>query len=274
MTQIVKSWIRRPNAYLFLGWIVFYCFIGIAFKKNWHSLTHNFARVYEQMFLCGNYDYFPLYEKDYLCKGSRSHKIFCKKEFATPEMFDILEHYEDIYLHVLQCHRGITTRDFTINGQKFVIKSAHQRGFLKHLLFMSRAVNICNNGIWANNEGIKTLKPVALIENRGWLNSGSAVVYLFEGIPLGELLVQRPELFPKVDRLIQDLIDKSIIHHDFHIYNFVVLEDNSVQLIDIDKLHQYPFSSYIFHKRLSREIRKFNKRVVQDTVAPQRLKQV
>lgn len=238
----------------------------------WPSLMHNLARIYEALFLEVHYEYVGISDPNYYKELSWKEKIFCAKEYASNEMIHFLNEVETSNnKRVLWDHRGKLTEKTEVNGVSFVVKSAHKNGFLINLLTMGMAVNVWNNADWAKKLGVPVLHPVALVEKRKWNQTKTYVVYLFEGEVCEAVMKRSDQFFDKVQVMQALLKKKHVIHHDFRLRNMVLLDDGSIQFIDIDKLHHYPRNSYVFRERLKRESTKFNLNLVEKTNSDKRL---
>lgn len=223
----------------------------------WNSLMNNLSRAYEIAYLVFHYDYAEINNPLYIKELTAHEKFFCHKDHYNPELITYLKQssQEGKILHA----RGTKiTEKIHIHGQDYICKHETCEGILKNLLVMNRCVYIWNNGHFAKKIGLSALKPVALIEKRSLRATQSSVLYLLEGID-GEIEAnRRVDFFPEIENLVYRMIDLRMMHQDFRLKNLVVLPDNTIVLIDIDKIHQYPKYSYVFHKRLAREIKKFN----------------
>jgi hypothetical protein len=248
---------------LFLGGVLFYF---------WPSLMHNVSRLYEALFLEVHYEYVGLFDQKYQKELSWGHKIFCLDEYATKDVLAFLHDIEESkYKKVLWDHRGKLTEEAEFLGNHFIVKSAEKEGFFRNIFSMGMAVNVWNNAHWAKKMSLPVLKPVALVEKRSLSQTKTFIVYLFEGEVCEKAIKVSEEFFPKVQELKMLLGEKHVIHHDFRLRNMVLLEDGTLQFIDIDKLHWYPCNSHVFKQRLKREVSKFNLNVVEKTDSTQRL---
>lgn len=246
--------------------------LAVSLFWHWSSLMHNLARVYEHMFIAVNYEYVGLADPNYHKEVSWKEKIVCVKEYATPEVMEFLHCVEESQdKKVIWHHRGKLTEEATVANKHFVVKSAELCGFFKNIFYMSMGVNVWNNAHWAKDLGIPVLKPVAFIEKRTLSKTKSFIVYVYEGKVCEKELKRRGDFFSKVQELETLLCQKGVIHHDFRLRNMVILEDDTVQFIDIDKLHWYPHRSYVFHERMKREVRKFNTNLKDHDLSKERL---
>ena len=245
---------------------------GVLLFCFWPSLMHNVSRVYEALFLDAHYEYIGLFDKEYQKELSWKQKIICLNDYADSAMLDFLQSIETAPgKKVLHDHRGKLTEKFSFSGRHFVVKSATRDGFFRNLLAMSMGVNVWNNIHWAQKMGVPVMKPVALVEKRKWNQTTSFVVYLFEGKVCENEFKEREGFFPKIQELKELLSQKHVIHHDFRLRNIVLLDDGSLQFIDIDKLHWYKTSSHVFKQRLKREVKKFNLNLVEQSTSTKRL---
>lgn len=221
---------------------------------GWKSFMHNLMCAYRKMFVISHYEYVgiddPLVKKE-LTWGK---KIFCLNEYASLETMEFLRNIEDSKeKKELWNHDERKGELAVIGGKQVIIKSIELDGFFPNLFRMGTGVNIWNNAKFAKLDGIPTLKPIALIEKRALNKTKTSVVYLYEGA------ICDKEDLPKIEDLKQLLEQKHATHHDFFIRNIVKLEDGSLQLIDIDKMHWYPRNSYLFRWKNRQEDDRFTK---------------
>jgi hypothetical protein len=234
---------------------------------------HNFSRLYELAFLEAHYNYDLLFDSTCYKELTYGDKIICKSKFANNEVLNFLHDVDDSKCKkVLWDHRGKLTEEAKFGDHHFIVKSAEKKGFLRNLFCMGMGVNVWNNANWASKIGLPVLKPVAMIEKRKWNFTKTYIVYEYEGRVCEKELKVRPEFFPKVEDMRKLLNEKNAIHHDFRLRNMVVLEDGTLQFIDIDKLHVYPNKSIVFKSRLKREVYKFNLNMYEDLHSDRRLK--
>ena len=253
--------------------ILFPLVISIVFLFFGTSLMHNFSRLYELAFLQTHYNYDLLFDSDCYKELSFNHKIICKSKYLTKDVLDFLHDVDgSSFKKVLWDHRGKLTEEAKFGNHHFIVKSAEKKGFLRNLLCMGMGVNVWNNANWALKRDIPVLKPVAMIEKRKWNFTKTYIVYEYEGRVCEKELNVRPEFFPKVEGMKKLLQEKNVIHHDFRLRNMVVLDDGSLQFIDIDKFHHYPNKSLVFKARLKREVYKFNLNMDEDLHSDMRLK--
>lgn len=239
----------------------------------WPSLMHNVSKLYEALFLEVHYEYVGLLDEGYQKELSWGQKIFCVNEYATKEVWTFLHDIErSKYKKTLWEHRGKLTEEAEFAGNHFIVKSAEKQGLFRNIFSMGMGVNVWNNANWAKKMGLPVLKPVALVEKRSLTKTKSFVVYLFEGEECEKAIKRSDAFFAKIEELKNLLQAKHVIHHDFRLRNMVLLEDGSLQFIDIDKLHWYPPTSYVFKERLKREVRKFNSNYLEKTDSTKRLK--
>ncbi len=237
----------------------------------WPSLMHNLSRLYETLFVQFHYEYTGLFDSAYQKKISWGLKNICSKEYATFQVNDFLENIEDYEKRTIWIHRNKLTEDAHVGGYHFIVKSEEKKGFFSNLFSMGMAVNIWNNAHWARDIGVPVLKPVALVEKRKWNSVHTFIVYLYEGKDCEKEFANDQSFFGEVEVLQKLLMTKQVIHHDFRLRNILLLEDQSLQLIDIDKIHRYPRNSYVFRERMKREVRKFNANLVDHNQTTKRL---
>ncbi len=242
------------------------------FYSFWPSLMHNLSRVYETFFIETQYDYVGLLDPKIKKEASWSTKILCKEEYATPNFLEFLKDIEDSNIKkTLHNHRGKLTEKFVIDEIPFVVKSTERTGVFANLISMGTGITVWNNAHWAIKRGIPVMKPVALVEKREWNKTKSFVVYLYEGKQCETEFKENEEFFPKVYELTKLLEKNQVIHHDFRLRNIVLLDDGTLQFIDIDKLHYYQKNSHVFKQRLKREVKKFNLNLVEQSNTTKRL---
>ncbi len=246
--------------------------VGLLLICYWPSLMHNLSRVYEALFLEANYEYVGLFDHDYQKELSWRQKIICDKAYANSSMLDFLHNVEtDKNKKVLHDHRGKLTEKISFDNHHFVVKSTVKKGFIRNLFAHGVGVNVWNNAHWAKKIGIPVMQPIALVEKREWDKTKTFIVYLFEGKVCENEFKHSEEFFPKVQELKELLNEKRVIHHDFRLRNIVLLDDGSLQFIDIDKLHWYKTSSHVFKHRLKREVDKFNLNLMEQSTSTKRL---
>mgnify|MGYP002132237809 CR=1 FL=1 len=215
--------------------------------------------AYRQLFMIVHYEYAGICEEGYQKELSWKEKILCVNEFANREMMEFLREIEKSDLKTTVCqYPDRKVEVVNIQGISCVVKSMETRGLFLNFFRMGAGVNIWNSALNARKMGVPVLKPVAVVEKRRLNVVKTFVVYLREG-EVCETVEKTAHLLEKVERLREDLRKKQITHHDFHLRNIVVLEDGSLQLIDIDKLHWYPKRSYLYLKKLEVEERRFKR---------------
>ncbi len=215
---------------------------------------HNLMCAYRKMFVCTHYEYAALNDSQYIKELSWGKKIICKSDYATE---DVLRFLRDIERgegkNILWKQDERLGEEAFLNGKKVVIKTIETSGFFTNLFRMGTVVQIWNHAIRANKEGVPVLKPIAIVEERSLKGTRGSIVYLYEGI-----IADKSKL-SMVQDLQKLLFQRHITHHDFHLRNIVVLEDGTLQLIDLDKMHWYPKHSYLFSYKMKQEIRRFNR---------------
>lgn len=226
----------------------------------WDLLMHEMANLYQKCWPLFHYTYAAIDRPDYVKKISYKEKLLCKQEYDTPAMRGFLQSEYSPPRGLMSVHEGHITERVEIDGKAFIVKTTETRGFLQNLLSMNIGVKIWNNAHFAKERGLPTLTPVALLEKRSLHNSQGIVVYLMEGSILKDAMDQRGDLTPAINTIVQKMADLHIIHAEFRPLNALYLEDGRVQLVDIDGLHSYPKYSYLFKKRLSIEVERFNKK--------------
>ena len=213
---------------------------------------HNLMCAYRKMFVTAHYEYVGLFDPSLRKEVSWKEKIFCKNEYADEEVVSFLHNLDEPReRRVLWQHWERMGEIAELKGKKVIIKTTYLNGFFPNLFRMSTGVNIWNNAHYAKADGIPVLKPVALIEKRCLTQSKSSIVYLYEGELCDSSRLEQ------VRELYNLLVQKNVTHHDFYLRNIVVLEDGSLQLIDIDKIHWYPAYSYVFKLKARQEESRF-----------------
>ncbi len=208
------------------------------------------------MFVIAHYDYFGIGDSSYVNELTWKKKIFCAKEYANGKL---MQFCRDIDLprnsQIAWKHWERTGEIIEFAGKKMVVKTIELKGFAANLFRLGTGVQIWNNAHHAKADGIAVLKPVALIEERAWNQTRTSIIYLYEGE------VCTKENVAKIEILQKFLFQKRVAHHDFYLRNIVELEDGTLQLIDIDKMHWYPKYSYLFILKMRDENRKFQKEI-------------
>ncbi len=222
------------------------------------TLMHNVSRAYQKLFAVFHYEYVGLNDLEVWKEVSWEKKIFCKNEFATSEMIAFLKNIEEGNGDHLAGNRKRQVEIRVVNSKRLVVKSMEFPGFISNIFRMGLGVNVWNNADFATKLGIPVLKPIAFVEKRRWNQSKTYSVYLFEGKACDQEIKKTSDWFLKIQELKNNLYKHSVIHDDLRIKNMVLLDDGTVQLIDIDKIHRYPKKSIIFRARMDREVRKFN----------------
>lgn len=230
----------------------------------WHSISHNLARGYQKLYAVLHYDYQALYDTDCKKEATWNQKIFCLEEFANEEVMNFLRNIEEKEKNIICLKRKRSVEESFLGEEKVVVKSMEFKGFFANLFRMGMGVNVWNNAHLAKNLHIPVLKPLALVEKRAWNQTKTFIVYKFEGKACEEEIRKSDDWFSKIQALEKLLTKKLLVHDDFRIKNMVLLDDQSVQFIDIDKLHAYPSKSLVFRARMRREVRKFNQNLLEN----------
>ncbi len=222
-------------------------------SKTGNACMRLLTGAYKDLFFTAQYEYAKLFDDQYKKELSWGEKIFCLKEYASVEMMEGLHKIEEIRGKLGASHRnGRVTEEVFFLGNHFIIKSGEVKGFVSNLMQMGLGTTIWNNADWMKEKGIPVLKPIALVEKRGWNRTKSFVIYLYEGgLCKGNC--------SKISELKQVLLEKCVIHGDLLYRNIVVLEDGSVQCIDIDNAQVYPRNSIVFRWRMERDFCKLKK---------------
>ncbi len=242
---------------------IFFCFLlGCGFFS--HSILHNLARVYQKLYAVVHYDYKALYNENCKKEVTWNRKIFCLNEFASDQVLEFLRHIEESEKNVICLKRKRSVEESFFGEEKVVVKSMEFSGFFANLFRMGMGVNVWNNAELAKKLGVPVLKPLALVEKRKWNKSKTFIVYKFEGRACEKEILKSEDWFYKIQGLQKLLTKKHLIHDDFRLKNIVLLQDGSLQLIDIDKFHEYPSNSVIFSARMKREVRKFNQNLLEN----------
>jgi hypothetical protein len=194
--------------------------------------------------MISSYGYVGINDPEVVKKLSRAEKIFCKKEYATEEMMQFLSEMEAKNREILWANFERVGSQVFLDGHHFIVKSIELKGYLPNLLRMNGATHVWNVAHYVKAKGVPVLKPIALVEKRAFSETRGWVVYLFEG-----KICNKSIDFTKIKELRDLLQKKKIAHHDLFLRNIVTLDDGSLQLIDIDKMHIYPGYSYVFRKK-------------------------
>lgn len=239
--------------------------------QHWHSLMHNLSRFYETAFVIYHYDYKKIGEKGFSFQGSKNHKILVDETYATPKMVEFLEKIDQVQKRLIWARRGSVTEELYVDGIHVVVKTHTIHGVLTNLLFMSRGVGIWNNAQMAREKNIPVMKPIAFVEWRTPTSCKSSIVYLYEGKVCEEEFRAGRPIIHKVEEMCDYLLKNRIVHHDFRLRNMVIYEDDHISFIDIDKIHWYPNNSYVFRRRMKREVNKFNQNIEESMNSSERL---
>jgi hypothetical protein len=238
---------------------LFFCallLIAFAFKK---TLTHNIACAYQKIYAIMHYEYASFFDQKCYKELSYHQKLFCDETYATEDFLHKIKNFEsaeNIKALVNGPKRKVEVLES--NGKQFVVKTKKFNGFFSNIFRMGMGVNIWNNAKKAKSMGISVLEPIALTENRTLFSTTTRIFYLHQGVECEKQLDHAREWFDCISEARKKLEKSLCIHDDFRLKNMVVLEDKSILLIDIDKIHWYPNHSYVFHVRTKREVRKFN----------------
>lgn len=226
---------------------------------NAEHTTRFIDSAYHWMWSSFHYGYEGIDSADYVKTLSYSEKIVCHKDYYDQAMREFLGGNGGGEKTLLNLRSSRRTESVWIGEKRYVIKTGTKKGFFANLLTMGLGVEIWNNAYRARELGIPTLKPIAFCEKRTPVYSESVILYLWEGVCGNKAIKERSDFLPFVDTLLDILQKTSVLQVDFRLKNIVVLSDNTLQLIDIDAMHQYPKYSFIFHKRLTHEIKSYHK---------------
>ncbi|MBS0586066.1 MAG: hypothetical protein JSR76_07210 [Verrucomicrobia bacterium] len=228
---------------------------------NSSFLLRKISHIYQYGYWCWNMEYSGLGSEEIAYSFTREYRFLCQKDSYSPEWEEILSTLPkklESEGRILQKHPySRTTYLLTIGGKPYVVKASHKKPKLYCLLFPSRYSRIAwNNAKLSRKLGLPAFTPTALVEFGQGLQVTSYLIYPF----LGTTLVERPSSEEWLYKL-QETIDKQkelhLIHPDFRPTNVVLLEDGSIQYIDIDEMHRYSAYSYLFLARLKKEIKRF-----------------
>ncbi len=233
--------------------IVLACTIAIVATVS-EEFKYRLSRGYQKAFAMMNYTYEALFDPGCEKEVCWKEKIFCKKEYASQEVMQFLRDIEAREKCFISKNQNRLVEEVFWQGKRVVVKSVEFRGWFPNLLRMGMGVNIWNNASFAKARGVPVLTPIALVEKRWWNKTKTFVVYPYEG----EVCKNEIKESPKILVLKEALNQAKLIHDDFRFKNIVMLEDGTLQLIDIDKIHYYPKNSPVFKARMRHEFRKFN----------------
>ena len=222
------------------------------------SVMHNISRAYQKMYAMVHYDYLGIFDPECVKELSWKEKIFCQKSFANVDVMRVLHHIEDEEMKLISKNRKRNVDEMFFGDQRVIIKSMEFPGFFSNLFRMGMGVNVWNNAKRAQLAGIPVLKPIALVEKREWNKTKTFIVYLFEGKVCEQEIHQTDGWFSEIQEMKDQMENHLLIHDDLRMKNMVLLDNGTIQLIDIDKIHFYPSNSLIFRARMEREVRKFN----------------
>lgn len=137
-----------------------------------------------------------------------------------------------------------SVRECTVNGVPYIIKrylSGSPLGAVRLLCRSTRADNSFKfAGILARH-GITTPKHLLVIKNIGLIASTTYLIMeksrgtaFFDYIQPGSQEELPAEALLNIRKLVQSLQDLDIRHGDLHTRNILIMEDNSVEIIDLD----------------------------------------
>ncbi len=242
----------------FLFYLAVISFYACSFK----SIDHNLMVLYRKMFSFVRYNYAHFSDENYFKEATYSSKIICDKKYLTKSMKDSLNNMEETLINHLSWKDNERTGGILeIDGVKVVVKKISVDGFFSNMFRMPAPIYVWNMVDELTKKGFHVLKPIAIVEKRSLFKATGYIVYKFEGTVLTKNLVVQKGLKEKIHSFHESLLKAKITHHDFHLRNIVMLEDNTLQLIDLDKTHWYPKYSLFFQKKANVEKRRLKKEI-------------
>lgn len=182
----------------------------------------------------------------------------------TPEYF-----FESRQMHILKTDQTTTVGVIQIGDDWFLVKRYNMRNFwysVKRSITKTRAAKSWENAHRLLFRGIRTAKPIAMIENRWGLFKGvsyfisayipamTATEY-FKPHQLDQ--TEGKTVAQKISTLLQKLRKEKIYHGDLKATN-ILINDEGVWLIDLDAMRFYQ-SSLFFTRRAAKDKARFER---------------
>lgn len=180
--------------------------------------------------------------------------IYCKALFYTPTMQQLLLEIDKAFespLKVLKNDSSSSVALVQCDQRTLVLKRSNTKNwlhFIRRLFLQTRARRNWNFAHQLVGKGIKTLEPIAFIEERMGPFKGRSylISHYIEGKDLREYFTQPhhnhhyQEVFVNIKKLLQNLAIHRCVHRDLSLGNIILL-DKEPCLIDLDSMRLYPF---------------------------------
>lgn len=208
---------------------------------------------------------------EFIARHHWTEFLVCRRDDYANEMLPLLKN-PDFYMlkgFSLKEGRSATVVSCHVNHKKVVIKRYNIKNpwhKLKRMLQSSRAMKSWLNAHRLMLIGIATAKPISLIEKR-WGPLRTRAYFVTEFIAaetikkrLATLQAQQDDkaitaLLEQLRKLFQLMYKFRLIHRDMKASNFLIDKENTISLIDLDALYQYPWRlgfKSLFRRDLSR----------------------
>lgn len=146
--------------------------------------------------------------------------------------------------HTLSSGSSQVVKQCTINGKDLIIKRYNATGpfaALRLILGVSRADNAFRSATYLQKHRLNVPNHLLVIKQTGIFKSQSYLVMdkapgipLFDFIQANSTLSLDPEAIDNVAKLIITMHWLGVAHGDLHTRNFIIANDHSVTLIDLD----------------------------------------
>ena len=215
-------------------------------------------------------------KKDYLDKVFRDCTRFaCEQRFNRYQVCersalddDLLPILEDPDYHMgqgelLKNGNSATVALVQTGNRSLVIKRYNLKGpghAIRRAFRKSRAWTAWSNAYRMEFLGIRSLKPIAMIENRAGVVRGTAylITEYIEGVDALECLrnTKKPnEELEAMAKILHDLSQSKITHGDLKATNFLMAKDGPV-IIDLDAMREHKTQAS-FHRAFSKDLDRF-----------------
>lgn len=194
--------------------------------------------------------------------------ITCNQEYYTNTIGQLLNNI-DQYLNssktILKDDRTSTVKILTLDSQKVVIKCYNTKNhlhFIRRALRKTRAANSWDNAFLLEKYGIKTISPIAMIENRFGPLRGKSYLILpyndgingfryFEDDTLSEAELKKT--IANIAELSNKLSEHLITHGDFQPGNLLI-SNNYPTLIDLDRVKKHKTKNKAYWRAYNKDI--------------------
>ena len=195
--------------------------------------------------------------------------ILCQKSYYTPAMVSVLDSIDNAIFSaekILKNDATSTVALLKIDDQLLVVKRLNTKNwlhFFRRLFQNSRARKNWDNASTLCKMGIKTFKPIAILEERyGPLKGRSYFICSYiEGIKALEFFTHETvhediqSIAEKITAMFNTLATAWISHRDLNLSNILLL-DNQPWLIDLDSMKSHRWS-WIAKRSAQRELNRF-----------------